>query len=285
MKKTLSVLMVSAAMTASPLLLAEGYRLELRGFLGEGEGLGNDLETAGGQITAYWNNVNDIRGVSVSDGAYAEAAFLSRASHLSFSQRETDSDGGEDSDLRVLDARIAFDNDIVFEVSSTEGPLESFGPDATRITLGIGSYWGENSLTTLRVASAETDVDLDSGIDSDPLTIQVATHGYRALEQGAISYDIDLGMISADVLEEGESVNQVRPTLGAGITYFLNDKFGVGASTNWSNLGDNDHFEYAAKISFYIEPRIGVALEYGGERKSDIGELSEEWTVSLIGRF
>ena len=271
MKKTMLGMfsLLAAGSTA-----ADQYHIEASAEYNSGEFQETiDYDSYAVSLTGYWNFVGEDTGVSLDEGTYSEAGFLSQASSLTVIHAEADI--GTD-DISSVDARLVFGEGSILEFSGSDNP-DSY-------SIAFGSYWGENSATVVRLSKIDTDPL--NGVDSDPLKVEVDTHTYVDLGDTALSYDVVIGWATADTLKNGSSETDFSPVLGGGFTYYPIKNLGLGAALNWNELEGVDVFTYSAGAEYFVIPRLSISVSYLFQDAGDsIGEHNEAFSISLTGRI
>ncbi len=272
--KKLAACVISLGVAGSA--IADQYHLE--GFAGftTGEALETiDYDSYAVGLTGYWNFMEEEGGVSLENGPYGESGFLSRASSITGIHAEADIGT---RDVSIGEIRLVIGEGTIFEVAGSDNP--------DFYSVAIGSYWGENSASVVRLTRIETDADPVSGLDADPLLVEVDTHSVVSFGEQTAAFDLVLGWVTADEIKDGRAETGFSPLVEAGATFYPTENVGVGANFSWAEIQGIDTLSYNLSAEYFITPRLGIAGGFFYQKLGDgIGTANEAWSISVTGRL
>lgn len=242
---------------------AETYRFELNAGLGQGEvelgPFSNDFDTLMLGGTFYFSDVD------TSQGPLREAAFLDKASGLSFTRTDMSFDDAGDNTFTTIDGRFVLASDTIIEASVTRMD-DGSGDDSDTISVGAGTYINENS----DVVATYTRSD---GGHVDTLGIDYHT----IVENGNASWGIDLGASYVDTsFDSGYG-------LTAGATFYPSANFGLGATLSRTSVGYIDATSLLVGAEYFFNSNFSGELIYSASEEDSVD--LDQISVGVSFRF
>jgi len=219
-------------------------------------------EAKGAELTYY------MQPVEATAVPLRERAFVGKASFLTGSFVQTDSDDFETGDTFSLGGQAVTAADLIYQLAYTsQDDGTDIDPKTETYEVGIGRYTDDRTTTILTLSHA------------DPVNIISAN--YRTLNDSATSgtysaLEVGFGFIKAD----RDSGMQIT----AGYTYYPSNQLGVGIGFLLSNVEDLDTKALVFNAEYFLSTKMFASANY---TKSDIdGAVDlDAYTLELGMRF
>jgi hypothetical protein len=278
-KKTALIAAVGMAISATA--QAE-YRFEAGAAI-----TGGDVSSLGIGGTYYLDSVDD------SKGPLGEAAFMSRASSISLSGSDGETDADDIEDLEVwsvsADARLVFGEggwiaDLGYLYSEPEladGP-GNIDTDINAGTVGFGKYLFENTTLVASYTYIDIEAETDDGVelfdsDYDAYRLDV-DHLFQFGDNGGLKLHAAYGLVD---LDDNDDIDIYE--LDA--TWYICRNLGIGAAIRNTEQDGQEIEEYGVSGEYFINEQVAFSVSYFEGEFDDTNFETDSFMVGITARF
>lgn len=238
MKKLVLGTAIAAALATS-VAFAEDYQFELGASYTTGDEADTDFDGFGFYGEFHFDNVDTTK------GPLNEAAFLDKSSSVAVGWDTSEADGADDSnDMLSVAGRFVTSSNWIFEVGYVD--TSTMGSDDFVIGAGVGLYLNDNLDLVVSYATAD---------EADSSSLGVDLHGVNSLSgETALAYDF-----GAAYLDDGEETGF---GLLAGIDYYFNKSFNLGASVALTSVDEVDESAISVGVDYFVAPSIKLSADF-----------------------
>ncbi len=220
-----------------------------------------------------------LNAVDNSKGPLAEAAFMDRASNVSFSLMQLDPDGsGGDFDAHTVSGLfVSKDTGWLFGLGYTNGDQDSPNLDFDTLSVTAGRYIGKNTTVVVNFAHAE-EGNGPAEQDSDEYEVALRHLGQTASNMH-YAVQVSLGEINE------QDVDENTLTYGGSYTLYPTREVGVGVGLDFLDSDYEEATAYRVFASWFFRENASVGMSYHMLDFDEINAEEDGWTINALVRF
>ena len=207
--------------------------------------------------------------VTVGTKPISESGFLSQHSSVSLTVGNQEDDGSSDGasadvSIHQLDGRFILPstNTILLLGYAAYDDDSRIDGEGESITVGGGVYLSKSKTLTLSYSRLDYESE-----DDDFHSIELQYYQVSDLDSGHVAYGLRYEN------QEGGDVDFSQDLLDADLTYYPNQRLGIGCSLRFRNyttdLSDFDEYGIAPFVSYDFNENLGVGFQYLVLRATD----------------
>ncbi len=256
--------------------MAGDYQFEANAYYAETETGDLDTDLAAASFSYYFNRVDD------SKGPLAEAAFINKASSVTVSYAEADSDlaagGTADSDAYGFGVEyVVPESNTIIGLRYAEG--ESNDEDADQLGITVGKYLSDK-------VSFTVDIDyLEFDLDNEERDNYGFNFHYLSDQSENKRLGLDIGLLRSETSSDTNGDDDFNSVYALG-TIYITDQLGISAGWEVSNGGEDKGDTVSVSTKYFINSNIALELGYAHAGYTEDERDSDKTLMfGVTGRF